>query len=520
MSSDHGTDPDALKSEELEVRAAELQARRLEAQRALAATTSPWWRRADPLAIAIFAGALTLLGNIAVSVVNNYNSVNQERLKASDDLALEQKKSRYNLVLQAMTTNNAEIANRNIRFFIDAGLLADDDCKIRDAIDLDQPVLPSLSGTAPPTPAGMHSVPEIMTLYNFPPGFDGRGQTIGFLEFGGSVASGDLAQYFKSLNLPSPDISTVSIDGASYKPGTDADNEVMINVEIAGSIAPRAHIRVYYAPNSAAGYADAVKQAEADHVSVLATGWGEPEVAWKDEDLKTMDAAFEAAARQNITVMAAGGDLGVTDGVKDGRPHVDFPASSPWVLSVGGTTLKSEGNHIISETVYKDASGQFASGGGVSEKFARPDWQSGVAIPKRYDGNLGRGIPDVVASADPRQGIPITVHGRMVQIGGTSGAMPLLAGLIALINQALGYNVGYLNPRLYQEMGPAGVFRAVTSGDNGVPGVKGYAAGPGWTPVAGWGSPDGMKLLTWLRANPGPNRPNTTTHAVCRPSSS
>lgn len=93
--------------------------------------------------------------------------------------------------------------------------------------------------------------------------------------------------------------------------------------------------------------------------------------------------------------------------------------------------------------------------------------------------------------------------------------MPLWVGLIALVNQALGYNVGYLNPRLYQEMGPAGVFRAVTSGDNGVAGVKGYAAGPGWTPVAGWGSPDGMKLLSWLRANPDPHHGSAVMRTAC-----
>lgn len=94
--------------------------------------------------------------------------------------------------------------------------------------------------------------------------------------------------------------------------------------------------------------------------------------------------------------------------------------------------------------------------------------------------------------------------------------MPLWAGLVALINQALNSNVGYLNPRLYREMGPAGLFRTVVSGDNGVGGVKGYSAGPGWTPVGGWGSPDGMKLLTWLRSNPDPKHASAAPSPACR----
>lgn len=109
-----------------------------------------------------------------------------------------------------------------------------------------------------------------------------------------------------------------------------------------------------------------------------------------------------------------------------------------------------------------------------------------------------------MASADPALGVPIIVHDKNVVLGGTSASVPLWGGLIARIDQALGYNVGYLNPRLYQEIGPAGVLHNITVGDNGVSGVKGYSAGVGWSAVAGWGSPDGTKLLNWLRAHPNP----------------
>lgn len=499
--------PDAVAPapDENAVKAAELRVRELEARKALAATATPWWRRADPLVLAILAGALSLLGNVV-----------EERTKAKDDLALEQAKARYSLVLQAMATNDVTSAKRNIHFFIDAGLLADDDCRIRDAIDQDQPVLPSLSGVAPAVPAGLHSAPEIATLYDFPPGLDGRGQTIGILEFGGAVVQEDMAAYFKLLSLPVPDVTPVLVDGAVQKSDINIDAQVMVDLEIIGAIAPRAHLRVYFAPFSAQGFADAINQAASDHVSILSNGWGKAESAWKDDEIQAVNSALGSAARQGVTILAAAGDTGVTDGVKDGKKHVDFPASSPWVLAVGGTALKSDSGHIVSETVWKDETFEAATGGGVSDKFALPDWQTAVTTPKREDGQTGRAIPDVAASASPELGVTIILHGRKGALGGTSASVPLMAGLIALVNQGVGYNVGYLNPKLYQGMGPAGVFRAITSGDNSVGNVKGYSAGPGWSAVAGWGSPDGVKLMNWLRDHPDLNRAASAASVPCR----
>lgn len=496
--------PPSPTPEELEVKKTELQVRQFEATKAMAAMSLPWWRRADPLLLAVLAGILTLLGNMAVTLVNNHSSLSQEQKKAADDLSLEREKARFSLVLQAMQTNDAAVAKRNIHFFIDAGLLQDPDCKIRDAIDRDQPVLPSLSGVAPPTPPGTHSAIEIATLYNFPSGFDGRGVTIGALELGGAIVSADMTKYFKSLDLPVPDVTPVFVDSAKSKSDPMIDSKVMIDVEILGAIAPRARILVYFAPNTPAGFAHAISRAVTDKVAVLSIAWGSPEANWKDEDIKAVDAALEQAARQNITVLVAAGDNGVTDGVADGHRHVDFPGSSQWVLAVGGTALKSESGRISSETVWRSHTLQAATGGGVSEKFDRPDWQSIASVPNREDGKPGRGIPDVVASADPALGVPIIVHDKDVVLGGTSASVPLWAGLIARIDQALGYNVGYLNPRLYQEIGPAGVLHNITVGDNSVSGVKGYSAGVGWSAVAGWGSPDGTKLLNWLRAHPNP----------------
>jgi hypothetical protein len=104
-------EPASPTPEEKEVKAAELQVRQLEAAKAMSAMTAPWWRRADPLVLAIFAGVLTLLGNMGVALLNNHNSVKQEQEKAKDDRALQEAKARFDLVLQAMATNAPAVAN-------------------------------------------------------------------------------------------------------------------------------------------------------------------------------------------------------------------------------------------------------------------------------------------------------------------------------------------------------------------------------------------------------------------------
>ena len=105
----------------------------------------------------------------------------------------------------------------------------------------------------------------------------------------------------------------------------------------------------------------------------------------------------------------------------------------------------------------------------------------------------------MVANADPNSGYRIFVHGQTSLIGGTSATSPLWAGLIARLNQGLGRNIGYLNPVLYQKLGPDGVLRNTPGRKSDISSAKGISSGPQWTPAAGWGSPDGTKLLQALR---------------------
>lgn len=195
-----------------------------------------------------------------------------------------------------------------------------------------------------------------------------------------------------------------------------------------------------------------------------------------------------------VTVLAAAGDNGASDGSASGAPAVDFPAASPYVLGCGGTKLTISGASISSEQVWNElAANEGATGGGVSEIFALPSYQQTANVPKAPNGFVGRGVPDVAGDADPVTGYHVVVDGQPAVIGGTSAVAPLWAGLLALINQSLGTNVGYVNPLLYAGSAEAS-FRDITSGSNG-----GYSAAPGWDACTGLGSPNGAALLKALQ---------------------
>jgi kumamolisin len=267
----------------------------------------------------------------------------------------------------------------------------------------------------------------------------------------------------------------------------------MLDIEVAGAIAPAAAIAVYFAPNTDAGFLDAVTTAIHDEVrkpSVISISWGGPESAWTQQAMSAMDGAFQAAAAMGITICVAAGDSGSTDGVSDGNNHVDFPASSSNALACGGTSLQTNGKAIVSEVVWNDgnaASG--AGGGGVSGVFDLPSWQQGLDATDA-EGNRSplakRGVPDVSADADPQTGYEVLVDGTKAVIGGTSAVAPLWAGLIARINALTGRAAGFVNPALYRQ---PSALRDITQGDNG-----GFAASPGWDACTGLGSPDGAKV--------------------------
>ena len=350
-----------------------------------------------------------------------------------------------------------------------------------------------------------YSPPEVAAAYAFPPGTDGAGSAIALLELGGGFRPRDLASFFAHLGRASPSVTAVSVDGAQNAPTGNPDGpdgEVELDIEIVGSTAPGARIAVYFAPNTDRGFLDGLTTAIHDTThrpSIVSISWGGPEESWTAQARDAIGAACEDAATMGITVLAASGDQGATDGTSRGDLEVDFPASNPYVTGCGGTRLALANGRISDEVVWnEEAIGEGATGGGVSRFFARPRFQSSANVPAAPNGFSGRGVPDVAGNADPASGYSMVIDGETLVLGGTSAVAPLWAALIARVNQSLGASVGYLNPFLYL---PAeeGTFHDITTGTNG-----GYSAGTGWDPCTGLGSPDGGKLLRTLRGTTPP----------------
>jgi kumamolisin len=340
---------------------------------------------------------------------------------------------------------------------------------------------------------------QVAQAYAFPTGVDGSGETVGIIELGGGFQTSDLSTYFSGLGLSTPTVTAVPVGTGSNQPGqdTNADGEVMLDIEVVGAVANGAKIAVYFAPNTDQGFLNAVTTAVHDTThrpSVISISWGGPEDSWTAQARTQMDQAFNDAGGLGITVTAAAGDGGSTDGATDGQQHVDFPAAAPHALACGGTSLRASGATISSETVWGGGgAANGATGGGVSIEFALPSYQAGAKVPDNVDtGKPGRGVPDVAGDADPQTGYQTLVDGSEQVVGGTSAVAPLWAGLVALLNQSLGAPLGFANPRLYELLGTV-AFHDITSGSNGA-----YSAGPGWDACTGLGSPDGTQLASGL----------------------
>jgi kumamolisin len=337
---------------------------------------------------------------------------------------------------------------------------------------------------------------QVAQLYQFPLDVDGTGQTIGILELGGGFRPADLQKYFPSIGVKEPTVVAVSVDKGKNSPTTanSADGEVALDIEVAGSVAPGARIAVYFAPNTTAGYQDMLTTAIHDPTnkpSVISTSWGGPESGWTAQAMTAFDTAATAAALLGVSICAAAGDNGSSDGVTDGGNHVDFPASSPHILSCGGTSLQSANGAIKSETVWNDGAKGGSTGGGFSVQFPLPSFQASAGVKPPSGG--GRGVPDVSGDADPETGYQVLVDGTSSVIGGISAVAPLWSGLIALLNQKLGEPLGFLLPTLYALSSSTKAFHDITQGSNGS-----FSAGPGWDACTGLGSPSGENLLAAL----------------------
>ncbi len=325
---------------------------------------------------------------------------------------------------------------------------------------------------------------EVAGRYQFPAGLDGTGQTIALIELGGGYNDAQMAAYFTSVGVNrTGQLTAVPVDGAANTTGdpNGADGEVQLDIAVAGSVAPAANIAVYFAPNQGSGFQDAIAAAIADQAnlpSVISISWGGAENTYAAQDREAINQTLAKAMALGITVCVASGDSGAGDGERG--KHVNFPASSPYVLGCGGTRLPLAG----AETVWNNGPGKGASGGGYSAAFDKPTWQTGNTRTQR-------GVPDVAADADPETGYLVSVNGTSTVIGGTSAVAPLWAGLVALVNQSMGGRAGFVNATLYDN---PGAFTDIREGNN-----NGFAAREGWDPATGLGTPIGVSILAALK---------------------
>lgn len=361
-------------------------------------------------------------------------------------------------------------------------------------------------------------------------GFDGHGQTIVILGAGHSTTlKADLQHFDQAWGLPDPDFQILQPHGPPA-PYTCADGEDdlqfenTLDVEWSHAIAPGAKIVLIIGDNNSRGSPEGncvhysltqdVTYALNHHLgNVISISYAGSELGDDTETARQhaqdltifqgADTVFRRAANQHVTVLASAGDEGATsvnDYTKTDSywklPNVEWPASDPYVLAVGGTSLAiADPNGTYDGEAVWNNPNNAATGGGLSSVFAEPVYQKQVPNQAMFAGK--RGLPDVAFPAENfilydsadsgLLGKADSQFNHWDLAGGTSLSAPCWAGLIAIADQMSGQPLGFIQPALYR-LGGEGM-HDITVGDNSFAGVQGYQAQPGYDLVSGWGTP-------------------------------
>ena len=349
---------------------------------------------------------------------------------------------------------------------------------------------------------------QVAELYDFPEEYDGTGETIAIISMDGMFDQNDIDKYFDLQGKPRPhiEVETIGQPRRAVSHSMMEDFELTMDLQVAGSVAPGAKLVVFrVAPGTRQPYMTALRHAiqHPEHrPSIVSISYGSAEGLFKEQDLKISNDFFAAVTRMGITICATSGDAGSASRDYASMqpppgPHVNFPASSPYVLACGGTATEVSRGRITREYAWNDHNQcRLATAGGISKVFERPEYQRGLDLPKNpteQRGFDGRGVPDVSANASLKSGYRILFGNRFIPNGGTSAAAPLWAGLIARLNQALGRRLGFFHPHLYKMAGTAAL-NDITEGNNGC-----YKCGEGWDACTGHGTPNGREMLNELR---------------------
>jgi subtilase family serine protease len=368
-------------------------------------------------------------------------------------------------------------------------------------------------------------------------GLQGEGQTVGVFELDGYSQS-DVSTYTQCFGGGNVPIQNVILDGFNGQPGAGAV-EVELDMEVILSMAPKlAKMIVYEAPNTTQGYNDEFARIVSDRTPVISVSWGDCEKNMGQQEVNQENTFFQEAAAQGQTILVASGDSGSSScfqlqgGVQgfDTSLNADDPAAQPFVTAVGGTTLSlNSDNSYQSEHVWNGGLFGGAGGGGLSQFWKQPSWQTGPGVQNSYSNGM-RETPDVSLDADPATGYPIYCTagsscngssplgggGGWLTIGGTSAAAPMWAAMIALANEQAAKQgksqLGFLNPALYQIGSSSGSHRAFhditppsdpnTPSNNDELGVNGgaYPVANGYDMATGWGTFDATELAAQLIA--------------------
>jgi subtilase family serine protease len=390
---------------------------------------------------------------------------------------------------------------------------------------------------------------QIQQAYNLPSlyarGVTGRGRTIVIVDsFGSPTIRNDLAVFDKAFRLPAPPKFTI-IHPAGKVPAYNPNNsdmvgwagETTLDVEYAHAIAPGASILLVETPISETegvhGFPQIIKAEQyvvRHHLGdVISQSFSATEQTFPAQAaVQALRGAYQLAASNHVTVLAASGDSGAADVKLDGSTYYPFPVTSwpdsdPLVTAVGGTQLhvtatgKPAAPTVWNDT-YNRAANDFAignagpnplaGGGGRSVLFSRPGYQNGV---KNVVGGQ-RGVPDISMSGACNGSVDTygTYHGAPAGWSpacGTSEATPLFAGIVALAAQVAGHPLGPVNPALYRlAAAHARGIVDVTTGNNTVSytqggkrhTVRGFTAAPGYDLASGVGTVNAAYFVSEL----------------------
>jgi subtilase family serine protease len=327
--------------------------------------------------------------------------------------------------------------------------------------------------TAPWTVRG-YTPTQIKGAYGIS-GYDGSGQTVAIIDaYASPTIVQDVNQWSINRGLPTmsgSQFTQVVPPGIFNKPQSKSQDpqgwygEETLDVEAVHGMAPAAKIVYIGAPNNRQDLDAAMNHVVDKQLAQIVTNsYGFPTELLPPGYVKPLNDTFIQAAAEGIGVYFSSGDSG-DETSTFGFATPDWPAVSPWVTAVGGTSLGiSQSNTRVLETgwgtstygcnsttlVCTRAGWLYGSGGGVSRIFATPSYQAGLGLS-------GRGVPDVAALGDPQTGLligqtqtfPEGAHFDEYRIGGTSLSSPIFAGLMALADQKLGHPHGFANPLFY-----------------------------------------------------------------------